>query len=79
MYAVYRVGGMPGLEIGAAALVMGAAAVTWRLMVGTTRGARRCDDDGLALSSAVWVLRPHVLTLFLLAVLLTLLARERYR
>ena len=34
---------------------------------------------GLALSSCVWVLRPHVLTLFLLAVLLTLLVRERWR
>src|SRR5438876_91292 len=34
MFLVYRVGGMPGLEIGATALVMGAAAVSWRFMVG---------------------------------------------
>jgi hypothetical protein len=79
IYAVYRVAGMPGLEIGAAALVISAAVLMWRLMVGP-RGARAAlMAVGLALSSCVWVLRPHVLTLFLLAVLLTLLARERYR
>jgi hypothetical protein len=79
MYAVHRVAGMPGLEIGAAALVMAAAALTWRLMVGTIAVRGALMTLGLALSSCVWVLRPHVLTLFLLAVLLTLLARERYR
>jgi hypothetical protein len=36
-------------------------------------------STGLAQSSVVWVLRPHVLTLFLLALLLTLLVRERWR
>ena len=40
MFLAYRLGGMPGLEIGATALVMGAAAVTWRLMVGPADGAR---------------------------------------
>ena len=70
---------MPGLELGAAALVMGAAALTWRLMVGTLASRAVLMGLGLALSSCVWVLRPHVLTLFLLAVLLTLLARERWR
>jgi hypothetical protein len=79
MYAVYRVAGMPGLEIGAAALVMGAAALTWRLMVGTIAVRGVLMTSGLALSSCVWVLRPHVVTLFLLAVLLTLLARDRIR
>ena len=67
MYAVYWVAGMPGLEIGAAALVMGAAALTWRLMVGTAAMRAVLMTAGLSLSSCVWVLRPHVLTLFLLA------------
>jgi hypothetical protein len=79
MYGVYRVAGMPGLEIGAAALVMGAAVLTWRLMVGTLAVRGALMTLGLALSSCVWVLRPHVLTLFLLAALLTVLARGRLR
>jgi len=79
IYAVYRVAGMPGLELGAAALVMGGAALTWRLMVGTRATRATLMTIGLALSSCVWVLRPHLLTLFLLAVVLTLLARERWR
>ena len=79
IYAVYRVGGMPGLELGAAALVISAAVLTFRLMVGTLAARATLMALGLTLSSCVWVLRPHVLTLFLLAVLLTLLARERYR
>jgi hypothetical protein len=79
IYAVYRAAGMPGLELGAAVLVMGAAALTWRLMVGTLAARAVLMGLGLALSSCVWVLLPHVLTLLLLAVLLTLLARERWR
>jgi len=79
IYAVYRVGGMPGLELGAAALVMAAAVLTFRLMVGTLAARATLMAIGLALSSCVWVLRPHLLTLVLLAVLLTMLARERYR
>src|SRR4029077_15264371 len=79
IYAVYRVAGMPGLELGAAALVMGAAGLTFRLMVGTLAARATLMAIGLALSSCVWVLRPHLLTLFLLAFLLTLVARGRYR
>jgi len=79
MFGVYRLGGMPGLEIGAMVLVMGAAVLTWRLMVGTLAARATLMSTGLAIMSCVWVLRPHVLTLFLLALLLTLLARERWR
>jgi hypothetical protein len=79
MFLVYRVGGMPGLEIGATALVMGAAAVSWRFMVGPLSVRATVMTIGLMLSSWFWVLRPQVLSLFLLAVLLLLLVRERYR
>jgi len=79
IYGVYRVGGMPGLELGAAALVMGAATLTWRLMVGSLASRATVMTIGLAVSTCVWVLRPHLLTLFLLAVVLTLIARERWR
>src|SRR6185503_10893424 len=79
IYAVYRVGGMPALELGAATLVMAAAVLTWRLMVGTLAARATLMTLGLALSSCVWVLRPHLLTQFLLALLVTLLARQRWR
>src|SRR4030095_14980508 len=48
-------------------------------MGGTLAARASLMSLGLALSSCVWVLRPHVLTLFLLAVLVTLLARARWR
>src|SRR6185295_19608788 len=48
-------------------------------MVGSLAARATLMTVGLALSSCVWVLRPHLLTMFLLAVLLTLLARERWR
>jgi hypothetical protein len=79
MYGIVRAAGMPGLEIAAAALVMGAAVLTWRLMIGTLAARATVMTIGLVLSSCVWVLRPHLLTLFLLAVLLTAVARERWR
>src|SRR5512138_2567590 len=53
IYGVYRLAGMPGLEIGAAALVMGAAALTWRLMVGTLASRAALMALGLTLSSCV--------------------------
>src|SRR5262245_15010460 len=79
MFGVYRLGGMPGLGIGAMVLVMGAASLTWRLMVGSLAARAVLMTTGLLISSCVWVLRPHLLTLFLLALLLSLLARERWR
>ena len=79
MFLVYRLGGMPGLELGATALVIAASALMWRLTVGPLATRAIVTLIGLALSSWFWVLRPQVLTLFLLAVLLTMLVRERYR
>ena len=78
MYGAYRAGGMPGLEIGAALLILAAAATVYRLMVGP-RGARFVLLTlGLAIASSAWSLRPQLLTLFLLPGLVWLLARERY-
>ncbi|HEY7373089.1 MAG TPA: hypothetical protein VIF57_13075, partial [Polyangia bacterium] len=79
MFLAYRLGGMPGLELGATALVMSAALLVWRLMVGPLATRAVLLAIGLGLSSWFWVLRPQVLTLSLLALLLTLLVRERYR
>ncbi|HEX3904757.1 MAG TPA: hypothetical protein VH853_18120 [Polyangia bacterium] len=79
MFAAYRAGGgMAGLEIGAALLIVGAALASYRLMVGpqTTRFAIMLA--GLAIASSAWSLRPQLLTLFMLPALVWLLARERY-
>ncbi|HVV49184.1 MAG TPA: hypothetical protein VHO06_05975, partial [Polyangia bacterium] len=78
MYGAYAAGGMPGLEVGAALLVLGAGAVVYRLMVGprTTRFALLIV--GLSIAASAWSLRPQLLTLFLLPVLVWLLARERW-
>lgn len=78
MYTAYWVGGMRGLEIGAALLILGAAAIVHRLMVGpaTTRFALMAV--GLSIASSAWSLRPQLVTLLLLPALVWLLARERY-
>jgi len=79
MFGAYRLAGMPGLQLAAAALLLGAVVLTWRLMVGPPATRAVVMTIGLVLSSSVWALRPHVLSLFLLAVLLTMVVRERYR
>ena len=79
LFATYRLGGMPALEIGGALLVLAAATLTWRLMVGPPATRAVVMTIGLALGSAGWVLRPHMLSLVLLATLIWLLVRQRLR
>lgn len=78
MYAAYGVGGMRGLEIGAAALIVATAALVYRLMVGPRLTRFALLAVGLAVASCVWTLRPQILSLLLLLFLVWLLARERY-
>ena len=78
MYAAYRAGrGMPGLELGAAALILAAAAVVYKTMVGPRLTRFVLLTVGLAIASCAWSLRPQLLTLFLLALLVWLLVRDR--
>jgi len=78
MYAAYRAGrGMPGLELGAAALILAAAATVYKLMVGPRLTRFVLLTLGLAIASCAWSLRPQLLTLFLLAFLVWLLVRDR--
>jgi hypothetical protein len=77
LYAVYRAGGMPGLEIGAAALVLATAATVYCLMVGPRLTRFALMAVGLAVSSCAWALRPQMLSLLLLVLLVWLLARGR--
>jgi hypothetical protein len=79
MYAAYRAGGgMSGLEIGAAVLILAAAATVYKLMVGPRLTRFGLLTMGLAIASSAWSLRPQILTLFLLAFLVWLLVHERY-
>ncbi len=78
MYAAYRAGrGMPGLELGAAVLILAAAAVVYKTMVGPRLTRFVLLTLGLAIASCAWSLRPQLLTLFLLALLVWLLVRDR--
>ena len=79
MYAAYRAGrGMPGLELGAAILILAAAATVYRLMVGPRLTRFALLTLGLAIAASSWSLRPQILTLFLLAFLVWLLVRDRH-
>jgi hypothetical protein len=79
MYAVYCLGGgMPGLEFGAAALILLTGALLDGLMVGPRLTRLGLLTLGLVLSSCVWTLRPQVVSLLFLVLLVWLLARERH-
>ncbi len=78
-YALHRAGGFPLLVAGGAAIVTGAVALMFRLMVGSIADARAVDRVGLPLVSCAWALRPQLITQLMLMALLWLLARERYR
>jgi hypothetical protein len=79
MYLCYRLGGMPGLELGAALLVGIAVALVYRLMVGPLATRLVLLAVPLAVSAPLWVLRPQIVSLALLMVLVWLLAHERHR
>jgi len=79
MYAAYRAGrGMPGLELGAAVLILAAAATVYKLMVGPRLTRFVLLTIGLSVASCAWSLRPQILTLFLLAFLVWLLVHEHH-
>jgi hypothetical protein len=78
-YALYRLGGMPLLTGAAALVVMGAFALAYRLTVGAPATRFALMVVGVPLAACVWALRPQIVSLGLLAALITLIARERYR
>jgi hypothetical protein len=79
MYGAYRVGGgMAGLEIGGALLILAATAMAYRLMVGPRLTRFALLAVGVAIASSAWSLRPQLLSLFLLTVLVWLLVEERH-
>jgi hypothetical protein len=77
-FALYRAGGFPLLLLAGAGLVTTAAALAYRLMIGPPLTRFALTLLGVPLGAAVWALRPQIASLALLAVLVTLLVRERY-
>jgi hypothetical protein len=78
-YALYRAGGMALLAAGAAAIVTSAFVLAYRMSVGATATRFVLMVAGVPISASVWALRPQIVSLALLALLVTLLVRERYR
>jgi hypothetical protein len=78
-YALYRLGGMPLLTGTAALVVTAAFALAYRLMVGATATRFALMVPAVALGASVWALRPQIVSLALLALTVTLVARERTR
>jgi hypothetical protein len=77
-FALFRAGGFPLLTLAGAALVALAFALAYRLMVGPTTTRFVLMAVAMPLSASVWALRPQIASLALLAVLLTLVVRERH-
>ena len=77
-YACYRLGGFPLLTIAVAGLILASAVLVYRLAIGTPAMRAVALAVGLTLTSPVWALRPQIATMLAVAVLATLLARERF-
>ncbi|MES1209719.1 MAG: hypothetical protein ABUS79_27615 [Pseudomonadota bacterium] len=77
-YGWYRIGGFPLLTVAVAGLILGSAVLVYRLAVGAPAARAVALALGLTLTSPVWALRPQIATMLGVAVLATLLARERF-
>ncbi|MES1205796.1 MAG: hypothetical protein ABUS79_07640 [Pseudomonadota bacterium] len=75
----YSLGGMPGVELVAAAAVLTALLLVYRLMVGPLLTRFVLLAPALSVASCVWVLRPQVFSLAAEALLVWWIARERWR
>ena len=77
-FAVFRIGGMPGLTLLAAILITTATALSWRLMRGAA--TKKLLLMALAMTSIapVWTVRPHVFSLVLTMTVLQLALRDIY-
>ncbi len=74
----YRLGGFPLLTIAVAGLILASALFVYRLAVGAPVTRALALAAGLTLTSPVWALRPQIATMLAVAVLATLLARQRF-
>ena len=75
----HRLAGMPGVELVAAAAVLGALALVYRLTVGPLLTRFVLLAPALSVASCVWVLRPQVFSLLAMSALVWLIVHERWR
>jgi hypothetical protein len=78
-YGLWRVGGMPALAAFAASMALLAWAFVWRVMTGPALWRGALILLVLIPSAKLWSVRPQVISLALLAALLVLVTRERWR
>ena len=78
-YGLYRLGGMPLLQLGASAIIIGACAILYRLCVGSAATRVVLFALALPLATRAWALRPQLISTLALAVLLWVLVNERQR
>ena len=74
----HRLAGMPGVELIAAAAVLGAVAIVCRLTIGPLLTRFALLAPALAVASCVWALRPQVFSLLALMLLVWMIVRERW-
>lgn len=77
-YGLWRLGGFPLLTIANAALLVAAVVLSFTLVKGDPRRRLIPLAAALPVMASEWALRPQGASLFLLALLLHLLVRERY-
>jgi hypothetical protein len=78
-YGLWRVGGMPALTAFAASMALLAWVLVWRVMTGPALWRGALILLVLIPSAKLWSVRPQVISLALLATLLVLVTRERWR
>jgi hypothetical protein len=77
--AGHRLAGMPGVELVAAAAVLGALALVYRMTIGPPITRFVLLAPALSVASCVWVLRPQVFSLLAVSLLVWLVVRQRWR
>lgn len=77
-YGLYRLGGLPLVSACAAAIIVAAWAMTWRLTAGSPLRRFLMIAPVLVPASLHWEPRPHVFSLLFLLTVVTLALRGRY-
>ena len=77
-YGLFHLGGLPLVTALAALLVIASVGLSWSLMTGSTLLKLALMGAAVSTLSIAWTPRPHVFTLFLLAVCTKLLVTKRY-
>jgi len=77
-YGLYRVGGLPLVSMCAAAIIMAAWTMTWRLTAGSSMRRFLMIAPVLLPASLHWEPRPHVFSLLFLLTVVTLALQGRY-